>query len=120
MDESIESVTAPFLQSDLAQEVRQVYFEQTGVGVDAGPATHAVFQRFGDLLGDPNEGPVVLLAIAAVQLQAGAVLPPIREAALAMIDDGTAARAWRQSDIRSIKQRAAALEALGRQLADAK
>ena len=112
MDETLQDITTPFLQSDLAQDVRNVYFEQTGHGLDTGPATYAVFQRFADLLQDANEGPVILLALAALQLQQGNVLQPIRDAALALIDDGSAARAWRQNEPALVKRRSAALKAL--------
>lgn len=96
--DEIDDITAPFLASDLAIEVRQVYFDHTAAGTGPGPATAAVFDTFRDLLSDTNEGPVVLLALAALQLRNGELLDPIRDAAAAMIDSGDAARAWRPTD----------------------
>ena len=118
-DDELTVLTAPFLASDLAQEVQNVYFERAGVGVGAGPATQAVFETFRDLLGDPNEGPVIFLALACLQLRRRDVLPPVRDAALALIESGDADRAWRQSDSFVNQQRKAALRALASRLENA-
>ena len=63
--EEIDNITAPFLASDLAVEVRNVYFEHAGTGIGPGAATAAVFDAFRNLLDDPNEGPVIFLALGA-------------------------------------------------------
>ena len=97
--EELDNITAPFLASDLAVEVRNVYFEHAGTGIGPGAATAAVFDAFRNLLDDPNEGPVIFLALAALQLQSGQLLDPIRDAALALIESGDAARAWRPFDV---------------------
>jgi hypothetical protein len=107
--DEIDLLTAPFLASDLAAEVRSVYYEHAGVGTGAGPATAAVFDTFRELLADSNEGPVVLLALAALQVRDGLVLEPIRDAALALIESGDANRAWRPLDAVMIRQRKEAL-----------
>jgi hypothetical protein len=73
------------------------------------------FETFGGLLADPNEGPVVFLALASLQLRRGQVLGPMRDAAIALIDSGDANRAWRQTDAVLNVARKAAL----RQLAEA-
>ena len=54
-----------------------------------------MFETFRNLLADPDDGPVVFLAIAAVQLREHHLLDPIRDAALSLIDSGDAQRAWR-------------------------
>jgi hypothetical protein len=115
-DDELTALTAPFLASDLAQEVQNIYFERTGVGTGAGPATQAVFETFRDLLSDPDEGPVIFLALASVQLRRGAVLAPLRDAALALIESGDANRAWRQSDSFVNQQRKSALRVLAERL----
>jgi hypothetical protein len=111
-EDEINDLTAPFLASDLAHEVANVYGERANVGVEPGYATQAVFETFRDLLGDPNEGPVIFLALACLQLRRRDVLPPVRDAALALIESGDADRAWRQPDATLHRQRKVALAAL--------
>jgi len=116
LDDEIETLTAPFLASDLAMEVASVYHEHTGVGVGAGEATAAVISTFRELLADPDEGPVIFLALAATQLREGRLVEPVRDAAIALIESGDAQRAWRQTDATISIQRRAALAAVEEQL----
>lgn len=108
--DEIEDVTAPFLAADLAMEVRSVYDERLSAGEGPGPATAAVFETFRNVLSDPDDGPVVFLAVAAVQLREGQLLEPIRDAALALIDSGDAQRAWRPMDANVHRDRREALK----------
>jgi hypothetical protein len=110
--DELEAVTAPFLASDLALEVRSVYDERLTAGEGPGPATAAVFESFRNLLGDPDEGPVIFLAVAAIQLREGQLLDPIRDAALSLIDSGDAQRAWRPSTHDVLRDRRVALAQL--------
>ena len=116
LDDEIETLTAPFLASDLAMEVASVYHEHTGVGVGAGEATAAVISTFRELLADPDEGPVIFLALAATQLREGRLVEPVRDAAIALIESGDAQRAWRQTDATISIQRRTALAAVEEQL----
>lgn len=110
--DEIDDVTAPFLASDMAMEVRGVYDERLTAGEGAGPATAAVFDRFRGVLTDADDGPVVFLALASVQLREGHLLDPIRDAALALIDSGDAGRAYRPSEAAVHRDRKVALEQL--------
>ena len=118
-DEELDAVLEPFLAPDLAREVATIYGERRHFNVDVGHATQAVFETFRELLHDPNEGPVIFLALAALQLRDGAVLAPIRDAAIALIDTGEAQRAWRPLDVMVNRQRKTALAALSELLATA-
>ena len=85
---------AALYASDLATEVRQEFEDRMGFGTSAAEATAAVVQQFGQAMHDANDGPVILLALAALQLHHGQVEPAFRDAALELIDDGTAERAY--------------------------
>ena len=85
----------PLLASDLAAAVRADFDEVNAVGADAQETAGAVFARYRGLLADPQDGPVVLLALAVLQHRAGKLLPAVREAAVDLIDSGEAARAHR-------------------------
>jgi hypothetical protein len=100
-----DSELEPFFASDLAAEVRREYFSHTEHGIPTGEATHHVLATFRDLLDDPHDGPVVFLALAAMQIRDGYVLPIIRETALELINTGVAKRAYASSDLSITRQR---------------
>lgn len=102
----------PFFASDLAAEVRREYGSLAEHGIPSGEATHHVLTTFRDLLDHPNEGPVVFLALAALQLRDGYVLPVIRETALELINTGAAKRAYASTDLGVMKQRKQLLASL--------
>ena len=110
--DEIDEITAPFLASDLAMEVRGVYDERLTAGEGAGPATAAAFESFRSLLTDPDDGPVIFLALAAIQLREKDLLDPIRDAALSLIDSGDAQRAYRPNDANINRDRRTALAQL--------
>ncbi|HEX8325447.1 MAG TPA: hypothetical protein VF595_16205 [Tepidisphaeraceae bacterium] len=110
--DEIDEITAPFLAADLAMEVRSVYDERLTAGEAPGPATASVFETFRNVLADADDGPVVFLAIAAIQLREHHLLDPIRDAALALIDSGDAQRAWRPMEASVNRDRKQALEQL--------
>jgi hypothetical protein len=114
--EELEALVAPFLASDLAHEVANHYRERIGYGVAPGPATASVIETFRDLIGDPDEGPVIFLALASVQLQHGRLIGPVRDAAIALIESGDAQRAWRPTDANLLRQRRDALLKIADQL----
>jgi hypothetical protein len=102
----------PFFASDLAAEVRREFASRADHGVAIEQATRDVLAHFRDLLTDPQEGPVVFLALAAAQLRAGRLLPFIRDTALDLIRTGEARRAYASTDPALSRQRRQLLEAL--------
>lgn len=87
-----------FFTSDLAAEVRREYYQRAGHGIPDVDATRDVLHLFRDLLADPQEGPVIFLALAALQLQVGRLLPFVRDTALELIQTGEARRAYPTTD----------------------
>jgi hypothetical protein len=77
----------PLFASDLANDVRAEFEEKRGYGMNVADATAAVVAAFGDLLARPDEGPVVIVALAALQLREGRLLASIRDAALELLRD---------------------------------
>ena len=63
-----------------------------GFGASPVAATQETVHRFGNLLGDDDEGPLVLIVLAALQVKHRVVFASIRDAALAAIDSGAADR----------------------------
>ncbi|QOV90423.1 hypothetical protein [Humisphaera borealis] len=102
----------PFFASDLAAEVRREYAGRIDHGVPVSDATRDVLAIFRDLLADPQEGPVIFLALAALQLRDGRVMAFIRDAALDLIGTGEAKRTYASSDATMNRQRRELLKSL--------
>jgi very-short-patch-repair endonuclease len=110
-----DDLIAALLASDLAAEVKAEFEGRLSVGFDVPAATQHVFARFREALSNPNDGPVVLLALAALQLREGHLLAVIRDAATDLITSGEAAAAYRAEDSQIRSDRRQMLE----QFADA-
>ncbi len=98
------------LASDLAIEIDAEFTGRIKMGWDVPAATGHVFGKFRSALGSPQDGPVVLIALAALQIREGYLQAVIREAALDLIDSGEAINAYRSADFGQRKQAAAMLE----------
>jgi len=114
-----EDVIAALLTSDLAQEVRSEFNGRLSDGLDVTTATQYVFAAFGEALADAHNGPVVILALAALQLKEYQLHPVVRDAAIDLIQTGEAAAAFpaATSDLRN--NRRALLEEFAAELAAA-
>jgi hypothetical protein len=98
------------LASDLAQEVRAEFEGKLGCGHTVPAATGHAFGRFRNALADPHDGPVVLLALAALQWREDYLQPVIRDAAIDLIDSGEAMAAHKSDDAATRKARRALLD----------
>lgn len=106
------------LASDLAQEVRGEFDGQRKAGQDIPSATAHVLARFGPALHSAADGPVVLIALAALQLREGHLQAVIRDAAIDLIDSEEAINAYRPLDLAQRKSLRQVLEQFGRLLQD--
>jgi hypothetical protein len=93
-----DALLSALLKSDLAVEVGAEFSGRLSVGLDVPAATAHVFGRFRSALSSPQEGPVVLIALAALQLREGHLQEVIRDAAVDLIDSGEALNAYRSDD----------------------
>jgi hypothetical protein len=98
------------LASDLAIEVDAEFTGRIKMGWDVPAATGHVLGKFRSALSSTQDGPVVLIALAALQLREGHLQAVIREAALDLIDSGEAINAYRSADFGQRKLAAAMLE----------
>ena len=106
-------------QSDLSAEIRSAFLEQLSFGLDVKDATQTVLLRFGDLLKQPNEGPVVLIVLAALQLEREQLYAPFRDAAIELIESGEAEAAYRVQEPATLKGRKELLSSLANLLQSA-
>jgi hypothetical protein len=85
---------AGIFDDDLAVDVKNAFERELDSGASAEGATRKVLERFARALKDYDDGPVVYLALAALQLQHNSLLPVIKEKALDIISSGQALRGW--------------------------
>ena len=69
-------------EDDMALDVRNAFEDALATGATLPEATDQVLEQFADALDDTDDRPVVYLALAALQLERGAVQPEIQEKAL--------------------------------------
>lgn len=75
----------PLFASDLAEQVKESFEEMIGFGGTVTAATQETIARFQGALNDPQEGPVVILALAALQIREREMHSSIRDAALEIL-----------------------------------
>ncbi len=83
-----DEVMYALFASDLAQDVRAEFNERRNEGCKVADATSAVIGAFNHLLARAGEGPVVIIAIAALQLRDGALNLTFRDAAIDLLNEG--------------------------------
>ncbi len=117
MSESPIDPFRPLFASDLAIDVRSEFFEHVGHGLSASTATAHVFDRFRALLTDEDDGPVLIVCVAAMQMSHGQLDATMRDAAIDLIESGEASRAWHAAETLGVSQQDR--NALLHELADA-
>ena len=100
------------LEDDTAADVQAVFDEALDGGADAEGATRQVLERFAEDLDDPNEGPVVWLALAALGLERGGAPEEVRRKALEVIDGGLGLERWREAGEEAVRARQRELQDL--------
>jgi hypothetical protein len=105
-----EQLLAGLLASDLAVEIQAEFNGRRAVGFNIPAATGHVLGKFQSALTSEQDGPVVLIALAALQMRAGFVQAVIRNAAVDLIESGEAAEAYKSADFSQRKSVAAMLD----------
>lgn len=100
---------------DTASDVRGMYREFVGDGLSGPDATDRLMREWGDLLVDPDEGPVFWLALASTQWKVGRLEPRVLSKALEVMDSGADLRRW-QHDRKLLAKRTKVLADLRSQL----
>ena len=73
---------------DTACDVRDDWRGHVGDGLSAVEATDRLLSEWSDSIDEPDDGPVIWLALAATQWKAGRLEDRVKKKALAIIDDG--------------------------------
>ncbi len=83
-----DAVIDALFASDLAKEVRSEFNARRDEGMSVTDATGAIVASYGHVLSRPEEGPVVIVAIAVLQLLERAPMTTFRDAALELLREG--------------------------------
>lgn len=83
-----EAVVDALFASDLAKDVRGEFNARRDEGMSVSDATGAIVAAYGHVLSRPEEGPVVIIAIAVLQLLEHAPTATFRDAALDLLREG--------------------------------
>ena len=89
------------------------------MGLDVPGATGHVLGKFHSALTSEQDGPVVLVALAALQVREGHLQEVIRTAALDLIESGEALAAYKPADFAQRKSVAVMLEQFRELLSEA-
>ena len=82
------------LDDDVASDVRSTFENELEGGASVAHATEVVLREWSDAFEDEDDGPIVWLALAALQLDRGAFQKSVRDKALAVIEGGVNQRRW--------------------------
>jgi hypothetical protein len=98
---------------DCACDVRDELVACLGAGDDPAEAAREMIRRRGDMIDDPDDGPVFWLALAATQWKYGCLDDDVRARAVDVIDSGIDLARWTGA---AAKRRQKTLDALRAQL----
>src|SRR6266436_4678473 len=106
---------------DVACDIRAQYRALLKDGHAPAEATRAVLRDWEPALADAEDGPVIWLALAAIQCRFGCLEPRVKAKALAVIDDGSDLEHWRETGNRDrVRSRTAVLARLRAKLVAAR
>jgi hypothetical protein len=93
--------------SDLAREVRSEFNARRDEGMSVNDATSTIVASYGHVLSQPEEGPVVIVALAVLQLLERSLSATFRDAALDLLREGHgfATRAGENNTLRRDRER---------------
>jgi hypothetical protein len=101
---------------DTAVDVRLTFEAALDDGMTLAAATKQVLEEFEDALDDEDDGPIVLLALAALQWERGKPQARLLRRAIAILESGSGLSRWEDEGEPLLSQRRQAYEALKQQL----
>lgn len=104
---------------DVACDVRAQFRREIEDGKSPTAARKETLKVRGEVLSDPDDGPIVWIALAATQLERKCLEKEVREKSLAVLDAGGDIHRWRESP-KDFRARKSALARLRTRLAKAK
>lgn len=97
---------------DLAMDIQGEFEEALDEGLSVKEATQRILEDFEDVLEDEDEGPIVYLVLAVLQLEQDELQPEIRQKALKIIEFGQGLARWEEAGEEEMAERKQVLEDL--------
>lgn len=101
---------------DLARDVRGDFEGALDEGLSVSVSTRRVLEEHADTLEDPDDGPVIWLSLAALQMEQGALQPDVKERVLAVVDRGIGLDRWAEAGPEMLAERRRVLEEFGQRV----
>lgn len=94
---------------DVAIDLKGSFEDYLGDGLSVHDATEKVLEAYKDSIEDEQEGPIVYLALASLQLEHGDLSGDIKDEALDIIESGKGLDGWDVAGDRELSKRKNAL-----------
>ncbi|MDF2822200.1 MAG: hypothetical protein K0R15_2648 [Clostridiales bacterium] len=82
---------------DLAMDIKAEFEEAIEEGLSAKEATAMILEAYEDELEDEDEGPIIYLALAVLQMEKGIIEKSIKNKALYIIESGQGLDRWKEA-----------------------
>ncbi|MCI0744706.1 MAG: DUF4259 domain-containing protein [Verrucomicrobia subdivision 3 bacterium] len=83
---------------DTAADIRDDFKDHISDGLSCAEATERILEEWRDSIGDPDDGPVIWLALAATQWRLGRLMPHVKQKAVEIIDSESNLERWEGKD----------------------
>ena len=103
-------------EDDFAIDVKDEFENAIEDGANIATATNQVLLAYEDVVDDEDDGPVLYLALAALQLEQGQLEESIKNKALAVIEEGKGLERWEEVGVEEVNERKKVLEEFKRKL----
>lgn len=100
------------MDDDLALDIKAEFEDAVNEGLGVPQATARILEAFLDVSQDEDEGPILYLALAQLQLEKNHLLPEVKNQALQIIKNGIGLERWEEAGNTTLKERKAELNAL--------
>ncbi len=111
---------AGIFEDDIAMDIKTEFEDAIAEGLNIKQATKQILESYEDALDDVDEGPMVYLALAALQIEKGTVLRKIKQKALKIIDSGQGLERWEEAGEELLNKRKCVLNDLKSKLLSTK
>jgi len=97
---------------DTALDIRDNFEEYIEEGLSITEATKRILEEYQEEIEDEDDGPIIHLALASLQIEHGELLEDVKKAALDIIENGRGLEIWEESGEDGLEERKKVLNEL--------
>lgn len=109
---------AGIFDDDVAMDVQDLFEHTLSQGDNVAEATAFILEEYEELLEDDDDGVIIFLALASLQIKHKALQPEIKDRALEIIENGQGLEVWEESGEAVLEHRKKVFEELKRHLVE--